>query len=89
MFAIGESRVRAEPGITDRRDGVSAAYCGYLKEANGRLVRFPMRHGSRYYQSFCDGHVEGMIPQEMFNPTNTAVRWNNDHEPHREAWPPL
>jgi len=29
-----------------------------------------------------------MNPWILFNPTNTAAMWNNDHQPHPEFWLP-
>jgi prepilin-type N-terminal cleavage/methylation domain-containing protein len=44
------------------------------------------RHGRSYNVVSCDGHVDSMRPELLFNPTNTAVRWNIDHEEHAETW---
>lgn len=48
---------------------------------------YPLRHGKNYNIVFCDDHVEAMPPTILFNPTNTATMWNNDHWPHPEYWP--
>ena len=37
---------------------------------------------------FCDGHVAGLNPWLLFNPTNSAGMWNYDHEAHPELWVP-
>lgn len=50
---------------------------------------YPPRHGKNYNIVFCDDHVEAMRPTVLFNPTNTATMWNNDHQPHPEYWPPV
>ncbi len=47
---------------------------------------YPQRHGKSYNATFCDAHVEAILPTILFNPTNSAVRWNNDHQPHTETW---
>jgi prepilin-type N-terminal cleavage/methylation domain-containing protein/prepilin-type processing-associated H-X9-DG protein len=47
---------------------------------------YPQRHGKNYNVSFCDAHVEGIVPLILFNPTNSAIRWNNDHLAHLETW---
>ncbi len=87
MFAIGESRFRKEQGISNYADCVGAMFCGYLRNENGRTITFPTRHGKNYNQLFCDGHTAAIDPWILFNPTNTAVMWNNDHQPHPEFWP--
>jgi prepilin-type N-terminal cleavage/methylation domain-containing protein/prepilin-type processing-associated H-X9-DG protein len=87
MFAIGDSRVEcygsgAEVALNGY--GVDALYCG-LFSGNMPLC-YPPRHGTAYNVVFCDGHVQGMKPILMFNPTNTAPMWNRDHQPHPESW---
>jgi prepilin-type processing-associated H-X9-DG protein len=47
---------------------------------------FPPQHGKNYNFACCDGHVEGMPPSMLLNPTNCAFRWNYDHQPHPETW---
>jgi prepilin-type N-terminal cleavage/methylation domain-containing protein/prepilin-type processing-associated H-X9-DG protein len=51
------------------------------------------RHGGRWNVVFCDGHVEGRKPTELFNFRNPIVarRWNIDHQPHNQGWtqPPV
>jgi prepilin-type processing-associated H-X9-DG protein/prepilin-type N-terminal cleavage/methylation domain-containing protein len=45
------------------------------------------RHGGRWNVSFCDGHVESLRGNNLFdirNP-NIAQRWNSDHQPHPET----
>ncbi|HZR17803.1 MAG TPA: prepilin-type N-terminal cleavage/methylation domain-containing protein [Verrucomicrobiae bacterium] len=41
------------------------------------------RHGGRWIAAFCDGHVENLRPEALFNQTNSAVmsRWNRNHQP--------
>jgi prepilin-type N-terminal cleavage/methylation domain-containing protein/prepilin-type processing-associated H-X9-DG protein len=54
------------------------------------------RHGDRWNVSFCDGHVENLLPGNLFGVTNPLVaqRWNIDHQPHLAdvglflPWPP-
>ena len=85
MFAIGESRfldrkVNRAPG------GSCWMVCGFLLDPHYAFD--PARHGRNYNQLFCDGHVVGMIPSVLFNPSNTASMWNYDHQPHAELWTP-
>jgi len=44
------------------------------------------RHGKTYNAAFCDTHVEGIPPIMLYSLTNSAARWNNDHQPHPETW---
>jgi prepilin-type N-terminal cleavage/methylation domain-containing protein len=88
--AIGESRHRGERGVA-KASGVFASFCGYLDGAPEYYGRpqLPKRHGQNYNQLCCDGHVDGLPPRILFNPTNTAVRWNIDHLAHPEFCPPF
>ena len=56
--------------------------CGY----SPRIGLYPLRHGKNYNAAFCDAHVEGIQPAILFNPTNSGIRWNNDHQAHPETW---
>lgn len=89
MLAIGESRfLNAKMnGIPGGQDLLA---CGVLKSRPGsqRFLFDPARHGANYNLLFCDGHVSAMKPAVLFNPTNTAVMWNSDHQPHPELWVP-
>ena len=43
------------------------------------------RHSGRYNIVFCDGHVEGVRRDKLFEQTDTALRrWNNDDLPHAD-----
>jgi prepilin-type processing-associated H-X9-DG protein len=68
---------------TTGTDRLSCGAISYLGQA-GWL--YPERHGKNYNVAFCDAHVEGIPPLVLYNPTNTAIRWNNDHQPHPETW---
>jgi prepilin-type N-terminal cleavage/methylation domain-containing protein/prepilin-type processing-associated H-X9-DG protein len=47
------------------------------------------RHGGRYNVAFCDGHVESIRREVLFQRTDASLRrWNNDHEPHAELLHP-
>jgi prepilin-type processing-associated H-X9-DG protein len=49
-----------------------------------------VRHNARWNVGFCDGHVENLAPNDLFNLSKDSVarRWNIDHEPHNEDWRP-
>ncbi len=85
MFSLGESRFLLKRG-EEQRGGFWGMVCGRL-HADAEAFD-PARHGKNYSQAFCDGHVSGMNPWILFNPTNTAVMWNYDHQPHPELWSP-
>jgi len=46
------------------------------------------RHGGRFNITFCDGHVENLKPQNLFDVRREDVlkRWNRDNLPHRERF---
>jgi prepilin-type processing-associated H-X9-DG protein len=57
-----------------------------IKPGSWGLVVNPERHGRNYNLVFCDAHVEGLDPSRAFDVTRSAIRWNNDHQPHPETW---
>jgi prepilin-type N-terminal cleavage/methylation domain-containing protein/prepilin-type processing-associated H-X9-DG protein len=42
------------------------------------------RHGGPWNMGFCDGHVETLMPGNLFDKRKPMLmqRWNNDHQPH-------
>ena len=81
--------VLGPPGSTESGRplaGPPYLFCG----GNGFLAAwsYPERHGKNYNAACCDGHVESIAPKALFDPARTAVRWNNDHQPHSETWVP-
>jgi prepilin-type N-terminal cleavage/methylation domain-containing protein/prepilin-type processing-associated H-X9-DG protein len=90
LFAMGESRdwssllgYENAAGLWPRNDFLQCGITGDVLVNFG----FPLRHGKNYNVVFCDAHVAAMPPIILFNPTNTAPMWNNDHQPHPENWP--
>ena len=82
MFCIGESRLY-DWGHGYPPAGETVMFPG---SADGPLP-YTERHGRDYNQLFCDGHVEAILPAILFfGLTNSAARWNNDHQPHPETW---
>jgi prepilin-type N-terminal cleavage/methylation domain-containing protein/prepilin-type processing-associated H-X9-DG protein len=67
-------------------------YCGRFTSANSyypihfNVTKYPSWHGRNSNVVFGDTHVEGIATLKLFNPTNSAARWNNDHQPHPETW---
>ena len=49
-----------------------------------------LRHQGMANAVFCDGHIETPTLEALFAGTNNAalVRWNRDHQPHREKLAP-
>ena len=48
------------------------------------------RHSGRYNIVFCDGHVEGIRRDKLFEKSDDALRrWNNDNEPHADMLTPF
>jgi prepilin-type processing-associated H-X9-DG protein len=73
MIAIGDDVVG---GIEFMREDMN-----YLTERGA-----VQRHTGKLNVVFCDGHVEAPTLNSLFVDTNDAalVRWNRDHQPHRE-----
>lgn len=90
MMAIGESRHRGEREVPND-SCVYVMYCGniwgrHIGENYYGNPPLPLRHGKTYNHLLCDGHVAAIDPSLLFNPTNSAVLWNRDHQPHPELW---
>jgi prepilin-type N-terminal cleavage/methylation domain-containing protein/prepilin-type processing-associated H-X9-DG protein len=84
MIEFGESRLLAPSGGV-ASSGTDELGCGG-PPGIGALLKEPLRHGRNCNVVFCDSHSEAIASFKLFNPTNTAVRWNNDHQEHRETW---
>ena len=80
MLSIGESRLDEK---NDPFTGQDLMQCGQLDLAGDS---FAARHGKRYNQLFCDGHLQSIDPWFLFDPRKTAAMWNYDHQPHPEMW---
>jgi len=51
----------------------------------GIIKATQLRHRGRYEIAFCDGHVEGLRDEKLFEKSDTALsRWNNDNLPHAD-----
>jgi type II secretory pathway pseudopilin PulG len=86
MLAFGESRLDPTWSLAPQGPQVVGGdlwHCGLAPLARWP---YPARHGKNYNVACADAHVEGIRPDMLFNPTNCAVRWNYDHQPHPEAW---
>ena len=88
MLAVADSRFLS-PKINDEPGGYDLLECGLTWPGPINRSAFdPSRHGRTYNVLFCDGHISGVNPWVLFNPTNSARMWNCDHEPHPELWVP-
>jgi prepilin-type N-terminal cleavage/methylation domain-containing protein len=74
MFAMADSRLSIWHFTTTIDVGVDSHYTN------------PPRHGRNYNVVCCDSHVDAIPCDQLFNPTNTATRWNNDHQAHPKGW---
>ena len=89
MFAIGDTRFDFGPG--NQSEGPSPGNALDLMLCGDFACSFypPLqRHGKSYNVVCCDGHVLAMERFILHDPTNTALMWNNDHQPHPETWVP-
>lgn len=88
MMAIGDGFVGGN-GVLE--DGAWILWRTYgLTNNLGGTKRAYARHQGNANVVFCDGHVESPALQFLFDDTNAAalVRWNRDHQPHRERLAP-
>jgi len=78
LMAIGDS---FDGSFTFMRDKLS-----YYQQRGNVMTR----HQGKANVAFCDGHVESPTLKFLFEDTSDAalVRWNRDHQPHREKLAP-
>jgi len=90
MFALMDSVGHLE-GLAGEETPTTWAgqdYAECTRAVFGPLIRpqQPPQHGKSFNVGFCDAHVSQVNLTDLFNPTNTARNWNNDHQPHPEYW---
>lgn len=85
MFAIGESKIF--PATDSSGNVIWPGLHAMVIGLDQSRYKFPLRHGKKYNQLCCDGHVEGILPDTLFSPPKSAPRWNKDNQPHPETWP--
>ena len=91
MFAISDARVRNTSGVLPGHwEGEDYMNCELTitSPVGDSQTQAPPQHGQNFNLLFCDGHVKPVNRLQLFNPTNTGIYWNNDHEPHPETWAP-
>ena len=81
MLAVMDALMKPSTG-----SGNDAGQCGPMLASALKAEPYVLPHGKNYNSLFCDGHVNGMSPESLFNPMNTASLWNYDHQPHPESW---
>jgi prepilin-type processing-associated H-X9-DG protein len=86
MIEFGESLLGLCPdfGVSGRTLWTGSDWLSPIITPLPAWLRYPLWHGKNCNVVFCDSHVEGIAPAYLFNVTNTASRWNNDHQPHPE-----
>jgi prepilin-type processing-associated H-X9-DG protein len=87
MMAIGDG-LKGGNGVVEDGDNWlwrSSGVAGY----SGSTAHAYARHQGKANVVFCDGHVESPTLQFLFADTRDAalIRWNRDHQPHRELLP--
>jgi prepilin-type processing-associated H-X9-DG protein len=93
VFMLQISKIGFVPwGNTGLDAGFSNPYYSEIMlGANDPAVHaYRVRHNARWNVGFCDGHVENLAPNDLFNLSKDSVarRWNIDHEPHNDDWRP-
>jgi prepilin-type N-terminal cleavage/methylation domain-containing protein len=95
MFAFLDSRGSVQP-VHNIRGGSGTAWAGMdfaaglpsdVNPAFFSIAASP-QHGTRFNVVYCDARVDWVRLADLFDPTNTAVNWNIDHQPHPEFWIP-
>jgi prepilin-type N-terminal cleavage/methylation domain-containing protein/prepilin-type processing-associated H-X9-DG protein len=78
-------------GVLDYWYGSGLSAQASPPEFSGSQPWIRKRHGQRWNVLFCDGHVEKLSNRQLWGYGSDAVlvRWNGDHQPHREVLSPL
>jgi prepilin-type N-terminal cleavage/methylation domain-containing protein/prepilin-type processing-associated H-X9-DG protein len=97
---LGLGGLRTEQGgvaVPSEMYAVADARCIKCTQAFAGCIRMvcwslsgevPPVHGEGYNLAFCDGHVGFVLRKNYLYPPRSAANWNNDHQPHAEAWAP-
>ncbi len=86
MMAIGDGFMGGNGIIRDGELIMWRNYSVTNEYYAGSTKRSYALHQGKANVVFCDGHVESPMLQFLFEDTSAAalVRWNRDHQPHRE-----
>jgi prepilin-type N-terminal cleavage/methylation domain-containing protein/prepilin-type processing-associated H-X9-DG protein len=84
MLAIGDGFYGRDGVLHD--EGVELGRNHSVRDYLGSTQRAYSRHKGKANVVFCDGHVESPTLRSLFEGTSDAVlvRWNRDHQPHRD-----
>ncbi len=90
MISVGDGFMNAKGGECARSDLLLGI--NFLSVIGDDLKAARRRHERRLNTAFCDGHVESLPIDRLFDTrTDESIRrWNIDHEPHRSQltdWP--
>jgi prepilin-type processing-associated H-X9-DG protein/prepilin-type N-terminal cleavage/methylation domain-containing protein len=80
---IGESEVVAPSEMIAVGD---SDYLAFMRNVGYDFFDGHLRHQDKANVLFCDGHVESLTREGLFEDTSDAAlaRWNRDHLPHRD-----
>ena len=87
------ARFLYEVELKDSYSGIAMIDINYrnLLRAHGTIRREEIvqatqnRHGGNLNITLCDGHVESIKEEKLFEPTDRALRrWNTDNQPHAD-----
>jgi prepilin-type processing-associated H-X9-DG protein len=84
MIAMGDGFMKASSGSLARSDLQFGVNFGVVIGDARKTAQ--KRHDGRLNSAFCDGHVEGIPMNRLFDmkSDDSIRRWNIDHEPHRD-----
>jgi prepilin-type N-terminal cleavage/methylation domain-containing protein/prepilin-type processing-associated H-X9-DG protein len=94
MIAIMDSRgttntALGEVDLASTKPVFSGFYeisCALSLTFQNAAFQKPPQHGKNFNAVFCDAHVQSIKISDLFKPAISAVRWNYDHQPHRDTW---
>ena len=85
---VGEAEVLNPSDMMAIGDSFNGGILLYRQELTEleRLGNAALRHQGKANVLSCDGHVESPTLEFLFEDTSDAalVRWNRDHQPHRD-----
>ena len=87
MYAFGDARsVRVGQNIAGAIKMSPWIFSAHTYLGDG--AEAPAPHAGGYNMLFCDGHASLIKRSDYLYPPRGASHWNNDNQPHPEAWAP-